>query len=388
MASVDIFRLQETFYVPIFQVKLRGQDLPEDVVRDVMQVTYRDNVKEIDSFELQVGNWDGDKRKPKYEPFSDPKFRGVFDPGQTIELYMGYMRNTRLMMTGEITTLEPNYPTAGGLTLGVRGLNILHRFRTEQHTYGWFGKRDSDIAHELGQRPLRRGHPGLGVRVEIDPAKEEVPQASVFMDNQYDIVFLIERARRHGYEVVLIEEKRDRRTEQFLYFGPSSSRLTPPTYRLEWGKSLLSFRPTLSTARQISAVTVRGWDRRRNREISVTASLGEQLPRASLERQRLQNVAQAFDNRTEIVTDRPVHTEAEARSLAHALLRDQLNQMVTAIGSTVGLPDLRAGRKIEIVGLGERFDGEYYVTDTTHQIGDGGYTTEFSARRLLVPPGK
>jgi hypothetical protein len=35
----------------------------------------------------------------------------------------------------------------------------------------------------------------------------------------------------------------------------------------------------------------------------------------------------------------------------------------------------------QIVGTGSDFDGEYYVTDTTHTIGGGGYHTEFSARR-------
>ena len=51
--------------------------------------------------------------------------------------------------------------------------------------------------------------------------------------------------------------------------------------------------------------------------------------------------------------------------------------MVTATGSTVGLPDLRAGSVVEIDGLGDRFSGRYFVTGTTHTIGDGGYTTQF-----------
>ncbi len=384
--ATDIFNLKETFYVPVFQISLHGEVLKDEIVRDIAQVVYKDNVKEIDSFELTVANWDSTARKPKYEPPSDARYRGAFDPGQTIELAMGYMRNTRVMMTGEITTLEPNYSGSGGLTLSVRGLNVLHRFRTEQHTFGWFDKRDSDIAQILGRLPLRRGHPGLGIRVQIDPVKEETAQASVFMDNQYDIVFLIERARRHGYQVVLKEEKKNGRSDPFLYFGPSSSRTETPTYRLEWGKSLLSFRPTLSTARQISEVVVRGWDRHRNRQIQVTASWRDQYPRNSPELQRVQHLSQAFGNRREIVTDRPVHSEAEARSLANDLLRNQLNQMVTATGSTVGLPDLRAGRKIEIAGFGDRFNGEYYVTDTTHTIGDQGYTTDFSAQRSLIQP--
>jgi len=65
-------------------------------------------------------------------------------------------------------------------------------------------------------------------------------------------------------------------------------------------------------------------------------------------------------------------------------------EMVKASGSTVGLPNLRAGSVLEIRGVGEkspsrpprgRFGGRYFVTQTTHTIADGGYTTQFECRR-------
>ncbi len=55
--------------------------------------------------------------------------------------------------------------------------------------------------------------------------------------------------------------------------------------------------------------------------------------------------------------------------------------MVKGSGSTVGLPDLRAGTVVHVDGLGERFSGRYFITSTTHTIGDGGYATQFECRR-------
>jgi phage protein D len=55
--------------------------------------------------------------------------------------------------------------------------------------------------------------------------------------------------------------------------------------------------------------------------------------------------------------------------------------MVKCTGASVGLPDLRAGRKAEIAGLGPRLSGEYFITESTHTIGDSGYRTTFAARR-------
>jgi len=381
-AAVDIWTEGESFYVPHFEVKLEERALPEDVVRDVLEVKYTDDVEQIDAFELRLNNWDAELRRSKYEPPSSDDREGLFDPGKKLELSLGYLGNTRLMLTGEITTLEPSYPAAGGSTLSVRGLNRLHNLRTEQHSYAWTDRRDSDVAAELGRRPVRRNRPGLGLEVRTNPRDSEAEEPYIFMDNQYDVVFLLTRARRHGYEVVLREEERDGESVEYLYFGPSESRREPAApYRLEWGKSLVSFRPTLTTAKQISEVVVRGWDRRRNRRIEEKRSWSDLYPRRSAERNRMQGLARAFGNRRLIVTDRPVHTRRQARALAEEILRDQLKQMVKATGSTVGLPDLRSGRRVEIVGLGERFDGEYYLTSTTHSLGDSGYRTELEARR-------
>jgi phage protein D len=55
--------------------------------------------------------------------------------------------------------------------------------------------------------------------------------------------------------------------------------------------------------------------------------------------------------------------------------------MVKASVTSIGLPDLRAGQWVEIRGLGVRFSGTYFITDTTHTLGESGYTTQFNARR-------
>ena len=379
--SVDIFDNHRTFYVPQFQVSIAGKTLKDGLLRDVMQVTYRDSIEEIDSFELVVNNWDAGARRPqpKYEPNSRPEFAGIFDPGQKLELRMGYMPEMVLMLTGEITTLEPNFPESSYSTLSVRGLNVLHSLRTEQHTDSWENTRDSDIAADLGNRPLKSGKAGLGIKVITNPAPDETAESFVMLDNQYDIVFLLRRARRHGYEVVL-NEVSDTNPERSIYFGPPSTKREVPVCRLVWGKTLTSFKPKLDTGRQISEVIVRGWDRKNNKLIEESKSWKDLVP-AGPEQQRLQLISQAFGSRKEVITNQPVRTSAEAKQKASDLLTRQLRNIVQANGVTVGLPDLRAGRKVQIEGLGTRYSGRYYIISTTHTIGEGGYRTQFEARR-------
>lgn len=378
MTTIQLYRetnpegQREQFYVPFFQVKIAGHDLPDDVVRDVMQVTYRDKIEAIDSFELTINNWDAQTGTFKYEPASQSNYRGVFDPGEKVELHMGYMDNVRVMLSGEITALEPNFPESGGPTLAVRGLNVLHAFRKQQHTWAWEDKRDSDIAIEIGRNAVSKDKPGLGIPVDAPALNGEDAEEFVFMNNQFDILFLLERARRHSYSVHL---ELDEDGEQRLYFGPATQ-LRDVTYELEWGKSLVSFRPTLTTENQIEQVTVRGWDRQAKKPIEGTAKIDQ----CDLNRDQTA-VARAISGKHEVITDRPVRSKREAERLAKDILCGQLQEMVRAAGATVGLPDLRAGRKVHLRNLGARFDGEYFVTETTHTINDGGYRTTFSARR-------
>jgi uncharacterized protein len=381
----------ETFYVPAFEIKMQGRDLPRDVVRDVMQVTYRDSINEIDSFDVTINNWDAATQKFKYVGLDDkdinPNYVDIFDPGQELEVRMGYQQplagngkqpQLNLMMTGQITTLEPDFPNGGSPTLQVRGLNVLHRFRKKQHTWSWEGKRDSDIARELGHNPVSDDKPGLGIEVHINQteAENEDEEPIIFMNNQYDILFLLQRAQRHGYSLYLVEDK-DGKAKPFLYFGPSD-RDTQITYKLEWGKSLMQFRPTLTTANQISQVTVRGWDRRTKQPIVKSAKWGDAGIKINLDQKSL---LRDVEERQEVTVDRPVHTGKQAKALAKDLLLNHLKEMIKASGATVGLPDLRAGRTVQIGGLGKRFNGIYFITDTTHTIGNDGYRTTFNARR-------
>lgn len=381
-ALVDIFEPgHRTFYVPQFQVSIAGTNLREGLLRDVMQVTYHDSVEDIDGFELVVNNWDAAARQPqpKYEPPSYSQYTGIFDPGQKLDLRMGYMNEMTLMLTGVITTLEPNFPEASYSTLSVRGLNVLHQLRTEPHTYSWTGQRDSDIAQQLGDMPLQTGHAGLGLKVNIDPAQDETGEQFIMMNNQYDIVFLLERARRHGYQVIL-NEVSDTNPTRSLFFGPPESKRVAPNYRLVWGETLTSFKPKLDTGKLLSQVTWRGWDHKKDVLIEETASWTD-IVSGGPEQARLKLIAQAFGNRSEVRITPPARSKDDAKQFAKDTLTRQFQQTITATGVTVGLPDLRAGSKVQIEGLGLRYSGKYYITSTTHTIGEGGYRTQFEARR-------
>jgi phage protein D len=385
---------QGDFYVPRFEIKIAGASLPLDVLRDVMQVTYKDSVKELDSFEITVNNWDADKKQFKYvgaetqDSFKKNPLHNLFNPcGHEVDVLMGYGANPlTLMLRGNFVTMEPSFPSSGGSTLSVRGLNILHKLRTSRHTYAWEKQRPSEIAKSfpdlpLDKEPNKKRFP-LPVDIEGNDVKNETPIEYIAQSNQFDIEFLLALARRAGYVIFVKEEEKKGNTvvkERRLFFGPSDGnhpgfRLV--TFELKWGLSLIDFKPTLTTANQIKSVTVNGWDRKTKQPIRGTASI-ETL---TLNRDLRENF-ESCDQREERVEDEPVFTQDEANKKAKDLLKERSKDLVKASGSCIGLPELRAGQRVVIGNLGSRFSGQYFITDTVHTISDSGYVTKFNGRR-------
>src|SRR5215510_2814994 len=223
----EISLKQGDFYVPRFEIKIAGANLRLDVLRDVIQVTYKDSIKELDSFELTINNWDADKRDFKYvgsetkesldekEPKSYNPLHRLFQPCRhEVEVFMGYGGDLKLMLKGNFTTMEPSFPSSGGPTLTVRGLNVLHKLRTKQYSYAWTKKTESQIAKDLEKLPDpgSKGKKRFPLPVEInerDPTvRDEKPIEYVAQTNQYDIDFLLARARRVGYVVFIMKEEK------------------------------------------------------------------------------------------------------------------------------------------------------------------------------------
>ena len=387
---------QGDFYVPRFEIKIAGANLPLDVLRDVIQVTYKDNIKELDSFEITVNNWDSTSKQFKYvgsetaDSLESNPLHRLFDPCRhDVDVSMGYGGDLKLLLKGNFTTLEPNFPSGGAPTLAVRGLNILHKLRTKQYTWAWTKKTtESRIAKDLENLtdPDDKKKKRFPLPIEIDEnaAGKEKEIEYVAEQNQYDIEFLLSRARRIGYVVFIKEEERQNGKvikPRRLYFGPSDANhpgLRDVTFELKWGISLIDFKPTLTTANQIKSVTVNGWNRKTNKPITGKASLDD--PKLKLNRDLLKLMEQC-DAREDRVVDEPVFTQDQANERAKAILLDRSKELVKASGTCVGLPDLRAGQKVRIGGLGSRFSGDYFVTETTHTINDSGYITKFNARR-------
>jgi phage protein D len=391
------------FYVPRFELLAAGAGLPADVVRDVISVTYNDSTTDIDSVDLSVNNWDPEERNFKYvgaetEIQGDNGTHRLFNPrAQEFDLKFGYGSELATIMRGYTTSLEPSFPASGAPTLTVRLLNVLHRLRTKKHRDHWPNRRIargrvkiSRVAQDVGERRVEGCRFPLPIRISDEALRNEPVLEYVGQDNLYDIDFLIQEARKVGYVVYIDQERQSNgNMREVLFFGPRDARhpgVPVTNYELDWGTSLIDFTPKLSIANQVISVSVRGRNRDTNERINVSATLDDATINTDLH-DLVRSIqaglpADECREREETVTNIPHFTREEARHHATRLLDDRLHQLVEANGTTVGLPDLRAGQTVHIRRLGARFSGKYFVTKTTHTLDDNGYRTKFTAQRI------
>jgi phage protein D len=369
--AVEIYEQGQDFFVPTFEVWHRDRKrLADTIVHDITEVTYSDHIERIDTYQLTLNNWDAEKLRFKY---SDGN---VFLPGTELELWMGYYGRDplRRMITGPITSMEPSFPASGQPTIAIRGQNLLYTLQNEKASVTYPKMTDSEIAQAIGKR--------LEITIRTDPtarSQEERYQYIFQRATIPTILFLLERARRIGYDLYVDEEN----GERFLYFGPSLG-VRRVTYQLTYGRSLIHFEPNLNTTDQVDEVEYHGWDNRNKRPIRHTARRSDLRIRELRDDPDSKQIKNSFLNAKEVISDCPVETVQEAQTLSREILERNAKEMLTGSGSTVGLPNLVAGSVVRIDGLGTRFSGRYFVTSTTHTIGDSGYTTRFECRREEV----
>lgn len=293
--------------------------------------------------------------------FHDPDLKllddGPFDLTKKVKIEASHADGSKvLLMEGEITGIEPQFEEDKPAEFVVRGFDTSHRLYREIKSVSYLNKKDSDLASEIAQKA------GLQAKVDVTQTVYE----HIYQHNQSDLAFLMQRARRIGYECFV-----DQGT---LYFRKPTT--DTGNLKLEYGDDLLSFRPSLSLAEQVDEVVVKGWDVEKQAAIVGRAQSGKLYPRIQ-EKKDGAAWAKTFGAGKMVIVDQPVVSQAEADTLAAARLDEISGAFVEAEGEAYRRPDVQAGHYIEITKIGKRLSGKYLVTRATHTFTAQGLRTQF-----------
>jgi phage protein D len=331
--------------------KINGTDASRDMERGAKEIVVDTSLYLPDMFSIQLN-----------DPDLSLMDSEQLEIGKKVEISAKATgeSQTKSLTEGVIVAVEPEFGEYG-VSITVRGYDESHNLHRGKKTRVFQQMSDSDIVKKIAQEN--------GVNASIDSTS--VVHEHVFQDNQSDMEFIFERARRNGY-LAYVENGR-------LYFKTAATKRDEAA-TLKWGSNLIRFQARFTSAGQIYETEVRGWDVKQKKAITGTSSSPVGTPTVAGENHGGKLAAKALNlslKSREIVHNSPLDAAGEADSIAQAVLNDRCQSFFQAEGTCRGNPAIRAGKDVEIQGLGNRFSGKYMITRAIHRFDETGYITDF-----------
>jgi len=341
-------------------ILIDGRKITPELVADFLMTEIAEDIDVPSMFELKFVTWDLAKQKITWVDDD------LFQVGREVEIQMGYEKNIKSIIIGEITGLEPEFPRDQVPILRVRGHDLRHRLLRGHQTQSFVKMKDSEIASKIAREK--------GLTPQVNHSKTTLDY--VLQHNQTDWDFLKSRAERIGYEI-FIEKKT-------LYFRPQKNDQAK-ILTLTYSENLLDFLPRLSSLNQVEKIEVTGWIPKEKNSVLGQAGSGQENSKMGGSKTGADAVKSVFKSSVNRVIAQPVTSKAEADQIALGQFQNRAIDYITAEGSCLGNPDLQVGKVIEIQGVGKKFTGLYYVVKTLQRWSlDEGYHTFFTARRTAI----
>lgn len=337
-----------------FSLYLNGALLSDELYSSIEEVTVEDEINLPCMFNLTFN----------IRNFDDEKWQGIdletFKLGDAVKVNMG-MDKIETMMSGEITSLEPTFDVSPSME--IRGYDRLHRLRLGTFRRSFKDMKDSDIASSIVSES------GLTPQVE----NTTTVNPYVFQNNLTNYEFLLERAERIGFEMVVDDKK-------FIY--RKSQEDQDAVTELNYGIELQNFSAQLKALTVGSSVEFRGWDIKKKEKITSKASKGDENTLMSGKETGFQLSESAYGDTSTSVLDNLLVGPSDAEGVAKAKYNVMLKQFLSGSGECLGDPKIRAGKTIKLNDLGSRYSGTYYVVSSVHSCNyETGYITRFKVRR-------
>jgi phage protein D len=280
------------------------------------------------------------------------------------------------MIEGEITQISPSFPAGDTPTVTVEGNSLLRRLLGTSNTRTFQSASDKDIAEKIGQE--------LNLQVDADDA--QIHYDYVMQAGQTDLEFLQARAKKIHFQLSAQGKK--------LLFKKSGE-AGPTTYTLVWAQAqkavapntlpLTTFSLKMSASTPPTQVQSRSWDPATKQAFVSKAGSSDQTSKMKGTTASGDVPSSAYNTERMLVHATTFFgSQSECDAHAKATYNNHAMGLVSGTAETIGVPALRAGSVIQMLGVGLRFEGYYIVDEATHSIGSDGYTTSLTVKRNAV----
>lgn len=280
-------------------------------------------------------------------PLSDDD---MMKPGSEVKVQLGFGGSTATIFEGVIVKHSITIRQAGNSMLLIEAKDKAIQLTGARKSKYFSNQKDSDVITDLGS----------AFSPQVDSTNTTYPQLVQFDCTDWD--FILTRAEANSM-LVLTDDN------TLVVKKPDTS--MPPIFAATYGANMLEFDSEMDARRQAQSITAHSWD--------YTKQQVEQSSKGQATFTENGNIPSA-DLATVLATD------IELNSTGH-LTQDQLqnwsdayqlrNQLSKAVGRVrvIGTSDVKPGTMITLDGVGDRFNGNVFVTGILHQY-NGTWTTD------------
>lgn len=358
---------QTAFYASRPTIKLDGQK-NDSLSNTLLSLFVEETMLGLSHCEAHFSNWG-----PK-----DNSVNFLFFDGQTIDfgkgliVEMGPPDSTAEIFKGRIAGIEAQYPSQRDAELTVLAEDRFQDLRMERRTRSFENMSDSDVISQIASQH------GLTAQVDANGPTYRV----LIQLNQSDLAFLRERAAAIDAELWM-----DDRTLHVQAHTSRNGGTVDLNYSRE-GRNLREFSVLADLAHQRTSVRVSGWDVSSKDKFDEEATDSVVSGELNGDRGGSSILGQALAQRKERIVSAVPLSQQEAQAMAKARYRERARQFLKGKGVADGNPRIRVGATLNMTGLGQMFDGKYYVTMARHSFdGRNGYRTTFETSRPGIGGG-
>jgi len=332
--------------LPTWRVLVNGDEVSGEI--HLMSILVTKSVNKIPRAKVEF--LDGDVATEDFSLSNADQFI----PGNDIEILTGYHSDERTIFKGKITghCLKSRAGKPSKLSVDCRDRAVLMTMNRKDAYFKELA--DSDIFEEI------IGHYDLQAEVEAT----DVTHMEMVQYNATDWDFLLERAEANG-RLVIVDDG------TIAVKLPDTS--PEPELSLVLGSTIVEFEAQMDARSQLPDVTGRAW---RFADQAVVQEEGESPDFTENGNLAGENLASALDQQVTRLEHTGFRSDEELKAWADSqLVRSRLAKIIGRV-KCQGYGSIKPGHMLKLDGVGDRFNGNVFVTAVRHQFNVKNWETD------------
>lgn len=331
--------------VVTYDLKINGTTIPDEI--EVQSVMVDKPVNRISKATITIieGN-------PAKEGFAASSSK-IFVPGNKVTIEAGYNSVNELIFEGIITKQNIRVHGNSASTLEIECRDEAIRMIVGRKSVTYAKKKDSDILKSIINTYQ-------GLKANVTATQKQWSEQVQYYTTDWD--YIMARAESNGMVIKTLEGK-------VSVFPPDQDKKS--VLEIEYGNNLIEFNADLDAITQLGSVKANSWGFPAQK-ITTASANNNYAGAGNLSSKKLSEVVGLKD--FEVQTTAPLETTYLINWSKATLIKSEFSKIRGEV-KFQGSNKVNPGKYITLDGLGDRFNGDHFISKVEHTIAHGNWIT-------------